>query len=283
MTQDQKRQVREALLRYTDQQTNQNEAAKQLRGISSATLSLVRSSNWQAVSDSMWQLIARQVGFYGGDWHAADTSAHLLLRILMGDAQRHHVGHYVCMPSGLGKTYTASWYMRQHDEVYYIAGNSGLNRRGIIAQLMQQTGQEEHALTKVMLLQLSAYFAERENTLLVVDDAHLLPDRALTVISRIAAAMGTHAGLLIMGNTMLHNRIVEGARLGIAGFETLYGLCRKKAVVLQQLQANDVELVCCANGITDAGVIQYITASCGSNLHHAACLITQYTRQKIAA
>jgi hypothetical protein len=64
----------------------------------------VKNHNWELLSDRLWHHVARQVGFYCGDWNAADTSAYLLLRILFSDAQHYAMTYGIAIGEGLGKT-----------------------------------------------------------------------------------------------------------------------------------------------------------------------------------
>src|SRR3954466_6351117 len=120
MTHEQKKQVRDALVRYAASFPTQNEAAESLQGISPATLSLVRNNNWELLSERLWHHIARQVGFFCGEWQPADTSSYLLLRILLGDAQHYAMTYGIAIGKGLGKTFTAHHYTRENDNTIYL-------------------------------------------------------------------------------------------------------------------------------------------------------------------
>jgi len=74
MTNEQKGQVRDALVRYVNNFDSQTKAAESLQGISSSTISQVKNHNWELLSNRLWYHIARQVGFYCGEWQPADTN-----------------------------------------------------------------------------------------------------------------------------------------------------------------------------------------------------------------
>src|SRR6185437_13725271 len=107
MTNEQKRQVRDALIRYTSNFDTQTHASESLQGISSSTISQVKNNNWELLSERLWHHIARQVGFYCGEWQPADTSAYLLLRILFSDAQHYAMAYGIAIGTGMGKTFAA--------------------------------------------------------------------------------------------------------------------------------------------------------------------------------
>ena len=64
MTTHQKKQVKEALLRYAGNFETQALADASLEGVNASTISLIKNDNWELLSDRQWPHIARQVGFY---------------------------------------------------------------------------------------------------------------------------------------------------------------------------------------------------------------------------
>src|SRR3954471_21288376 len=118
MTNEQKKQVKDALMRYVNKCGTQTIASENLDGVSTSTISLVKNCKWELISDRLWQNIARQVGFYCGEWQPADTSAYLLLRILFSDAQHYTMTYGIAFSEGLGKTFTAGRYLHEHGNVH---------------------------------------------------------------------------------------------------------------------------------------------------------------------
>src|ERR1043165_4447123 len=108
MTNEQKKQVKDALVRYAANFDTQQQAAESLKGVSASTISQIKNNNWELLSERMWHHIARQVGFYCGEWQPADTSAYLLLNILFGDAQHYAMTYGIAFAKGTGKTFTAA-------------------------------------------------------------------------------------------------------------------------------------------------------------------------------
>jgi hypothetical protein len=283
MTNEQKRQVREALLRYVANFDTQSAAAESLQGISASTISQVRNNNWELLSERLWHHIARQVGFYSGEWQPADTSAYLLLRILFSDAQHYAMAYGISIDTGLGKTFTAGHYTREQENVFYIAGNADYNRKSFIGALLNSAGLEARGTVPDMMKQFTSHMATREEPLLLIDDAHKLKDRVLHMVVLLANSMAGKAGIIIMGGTELRMRIIEGVRLKKVGFDEIYKTIGRRFISLGSLGPKDVELVCRANGIHDDAIIEYISAECGNSLHAAARLIHQYTQMNIAA
>lgn len=283
MTHEQKKQVKDALVRYMSTFSTQTEAAATLHGISLSTISQVKNHNWDLLSDRLWHHIAKQVGFYCGEWCAADTSAYLLLRILMGDAQHYGMAYGIAIGNGIGKTFSAAQYAREHENVIYAAGNSAYNRKSFLSALLAAAGKNMESSSPEMLDSLAGIVAAKDMPLLIVDDAHLLKDRVLHVLVLLANKLSGKVGLILMGNDTLRTRIVDGVRLRKPGFTEIYKTIGKRFITLGCLAPGDVAAVCQANGIHDRETIDFITEASNSNLHTAACLISEQTQQRIAA
>lgn len=282
MTNEQKRQVKDALVRYAGNFDTQTKAAESLQGISSSTISQVKNNNWELLSDRLWHHIARQVGFYSGEWQPADTSAYLLLRILFSDAQHYAMTYGISIAKGLGKTFTAHHYTRENDNTYYMSCNGQYNRKSFIATLMNSAGLQAKGSVPELMQQFADHVSETEETLLILDDAHKLKDRVLHMVVLLANSLAGKAGIVIMGGDELRTRIIEGVRLKKIGFDDIYKSIGRRFITLGSLGPKDVELVCRANGLYDEDVISHINEEC-DDLHTAVQLIMQHTEMKIAA
>lgn len=283
MTHEQKRQVKDALVRYMSNFNSQTDAAQSLEGISPSTLSQIKGHNWELLSDRIWHHAARQVGFYCGEWKAADTSAYLLMRILFSDAQHYAMAYGIAIGSGLGKTFTAAHYTRENDNVIYVAGNALHNRKSFLKAMLYAAGENAESTAPEMLKQLTTLIEAKEQTLLVIDDAQNLKDRVLLLVVLLANRLAGKAGIVIMGDNNLRARIIDGVRLKKPGFDEIYKTIGRRFITLGYLAPGDVATVCRANGLHDEDTITYISEACNNNLHTATCLITEQLQQSIAA
>jgi len=282
MTNEQKAQVRDALVRYVSGFSSQTLAAESLQGISASTISQVKNNNWELLSDRLWHTIARQVGFYCGEWQPADTGAYLLLRILFSDAQHYAMAYGIAISKGLGKTFTAGHYTRENDNTFYIACNEEYNRKTFMLSLMKGAGLDTKGSVPQMMEQFAGYITSLEEPLLILDDAHKLKDRVLHLVVLLANAMAGKAGIIVMGGNELRMRIVEGVRLKKVGFDEIYKSIGRRFITLGSLGPKDVELVCRANGVYDDDLISHITDTCDNNLHNAVQQIHE-SQMRIAA
>ncbi len=282
MTNEQKGQVRDALVRYVNGFPTQALAAESLQGISSSTISLVKNHNWELLSDRLWHHVARQVGFYCGEWNAADTSAYLLLRILFNDAQHYAMTYGIAIGEGLGKTFAATRYARENESAHYISCNEEYNRKSFLAALLHKAGLEARGTVPQMMEQYTAYLGDQAEPVILIDDAHKLKDRVLHLVVLLANSVAAKAGIVIMGSEQLRMRIIEGVRLKKVGFDEIYKAIGRRFITMGSMGAKDVELVCMANGIYSDGLIKEI-AEQSDNLHSAARLVQRQIEFRTAA
>jgi hypothetical protein len=282
MTNEQKRQVRDALVRYVNNFDTQSEAAASLDGISASTISQVKNNNWELLSDRLWHHIARQVGFFCGEWQPGDTSTYLLLRILFGDAQHFAMTYGIAINKGLGKTFTAHHYTRENENVIYLPCNGEYNRKSFMIALMHAAGLLAKGSVPDMMKVFATAMTEKENAVLILDDADQLKDRVLHLVVMLINSVAGNAGTVIMGSDQLRSRIVEGVRLKKIGFDEIYKSIGRRFITLAALAPRDVELVCRANGLYYETMIAEIAAEC-SDLHQAVHLIREKEEMKIAA
>lgn len=285
MTNEQKRQVRDALVRYASEFKTQTLAAESLQGISASTISQVKNNNWELLSERLWHHIARQVGFYCGEWQPADTSAYLLLRILLSDAQHYDMMYGIAMSEGLGKTFTAAHYARENEDVHYLAGNEHYNRKSFLDALIAETkAQKKAGSTMAEMIQLfTDHIARQSEPLIIIDDAHKLKDRVLHLVVLLANNLTGKAGIVLLGNDALRDRIVDGVRLKKPGYDEIYKSIGRRFITLHTLAPLDVKAVCRANGLYDDEIIEHIQATSNNNLHTAVSLIQMHLDTKAAA
>lgn len=283
MTNEQKRQVKDALARYVAGFPSQALAADSLQGISASTISQVKNHNWELLSDRLWLLIARQVGFYCGQWQDADTSPYLLLRILFGDAQHYTMSYGVAMPTGLGKTFAARRYTQLHAGAYTLAARADHTRKSFLSALLTTIGCQPLGTVPQMIASVTTHLATADEPLLIIDDTHLLKDRVLHMLVLLANSLAGQAGIVLLGNDTLRTRIIDGVRLKKPGYDEIYRTIGRRFITLGALGPNDVGLVCQANGLTDEQTISQLTASCQGSLHPLPALLQQITEHKMAA
>ena len=283
MTNEQKQQVRDALVRFVNKFDTQARAAENLEGISTSTLSQVRNNHWELLSDRLWYHIARQVGFFTGEWQAADTTSYLLLRILFSDAQHYGMTYGIAIGKGLGKTFTAARYAQENSNTYYIESNEQMNRKSFMTLLMKEANMSYKGAVPEMMQYFADNIEQKEEPLLIIDDAHKLKDRVLHLLVLLSNSLAGKAGIIMMGDDTLRTRIIDGVRLKKVGYDEIYKSIGRRFITLNSPGPRDVELVCNANGLYHEDVVAAVKEECNNDLHAATTLIQMHNNVRMAA
>jgi hypothetical protein len=287
MTNEQKRQVRDALVRYVANFNTQAEAASHLQDVSPSTISLIKNNNWELLSENLWRNVARQVGFYSAPDAsrvlAADTSCYQLLRILFSDAQHYAMTYGISIGKGLGKTFAARQYAQANADTFYIRGLEQYNRKSFVATLSELAGLKAQGTVPELMEQFTTAIKSKEEPIIIVDDAHKLKDRVLHLLVLLSNSLAGKAGIIIMGAEGLRMRIVEGVRLGRTGFDDIFKSIGKRFITLGSLGQQDAELVCHARGIFDEDLVRSISEAADNNLHNVTELINRHREMAMAA
>lgn len=281
MTNEQKQQVKDALMRYICEAATQNQVVP-LKGINDAVIAQVKNNNWELISEHTWYSIARQVGFYCGEWQCADTSAYMLLRILFSDAQHYAMSYGIAMANGLGKSFSARQYAREVGNTYYMPCTDTLNRKTFLVALAHAADRQLKGTVPDMMHDFVAFIREQDEPLIVIDDAHKLKDRVLHFLILLTNSLAGNCGIVIMGNDELRMRIIEGVRMNKEGYELIYKSIGRRFITLGQLGPKDITLICEANSVTDEATIAFIEKECSGTLQHIEHLVEE-ARMKTAA
>jgi len=211
------------------------------------------------------------------EWQQADTGCYLLLRILFGDAQRYAMAYGVAINTGIGKTFTSERYAAQNEEAIYIKCEETLTRRLLVIAILKALSIAPKGSAEKMQGDVIEALEKVKEPLLIIDDAQMLKDRVLHFVISLYKRLINHCGIVILGNDELRNKVVEGARMQRFSIcDEVYNTIGRRFVALGQLGPRDVELVCKANGIAEADVIDDIKDLSKGSLHNTTSLIKQY-------
>lgn len=273
MKNEQKQQVRAALLRYAATFAGKQQAAASLSGITSASIEQMMQGNYEMVTDQDWRNIARQVGFYQGGWVPADTSVFVLLRLLMDDAREFATHYAIAMAGGSGKTFAAMQYVSDYEGCCYLQADATYNMRSFMAALLGMLQINAQGTIPAMQQQLYTRLDTGNCRLLVIDNAHLLKERVLNLLLQIADMPGGKCGFVLLGNAALGARVLS-ATGNMAGIRT---------ISLSNTNPADVAMVCKANGLDIPELVERVKEESNGNMHQAQQMIRQLCGLGVAA
>lgn len=127
-----------------------------------------KGRNYSVIKDASWLVLARHYGCLDdNEWETVKTKAFITVRTHLEKCQEYGVWQVLCDRAGIGKSYAAREYAREHanviyvdcseyscksDFVKYIAGQFGLGNAGGIDRLWRDVTDELMLLYKPLLI-----------------------------------------------------------------------------------------------------------------------------------
>ena len=114
MKQTEKQSIAERLREYVASKGSQNQAARTLRQVSSATVSQILNGNWDLISDEMWRTIASQTGYEATGWRVIPTEGYNRMYDILSDARQNAQVLAVTGDAGCGKSQAVQQIADEH-------------------------------------------------------------------------------------------------------------------------------------------------------------------------
>ncbi len=254
-----KEQIRMALQAFCERKGSQNKAATALKGVSSATVSQVLNGNWDLITDEMWRNIASQIGYDRQTWNIVETRGYKRMTDLLGDAQANSLVLAVTGDAGCGKSEAVKRYEASHKNVYHLCCSEFWNRKHFMTELLRKMSVEHSGYTVAeMMEEIVTVLKKQDTPLIVLDEADKLSDQVLYFFISLYNALEDHCGIILCATQYLEKRIKRGIRQERKGYREIYSRFGKRFIPLQVVNADDIRMVCLANGIEDESDIESV-------------------------
>ena len=254
-----KEQIRTALQAFCERKGSQNKAATALKGVSSATVSQVLNGNWDLITDEMWRNIASQIGYDRQTWNIVETRGYKRMTDLLGDAQANSLVLAVTGDAGCGKSEAVKRYEASHKNVYHLCCSEFWNRKHFMTELLRKMSVEHSGYTVAeMMEEIVSVLKKQDTPLIVLDEADKLSDQVLYFFISLYNALEDHCGIILCATQYLEKRIKRGIRQERKGYREIYSRFGKRFIPLQVVNADDIRMVCLANGIEDENDIESV-------------------------
>lgn len=254
-----KEQIRTALQAFCERKGSQNKAATALKGVSSATVSQVLNGNWDLITDEMWRNIASQIGYDRQTWNIVETRGYKRMTDLLGDAQANSLVLAVTGDAGCGKSEAVKRYEASHKNVYHLCCSEFWNRKHFMTELLRKMSVEHSGYTVAeMMEEIVSVLKKQDTPLIVLDEADKLSDQVLYFFISLYNALEDHCGIILCATQYLEKRIKRGIRQERKGYREIYSRFGKRFIPLQVVNADDIRMVCLANGIEDESDIESV-------------------------
>jgi hypothetical protein len=259
LTSTQKDQIKSLLRSYVDRMGSQNKAANSLKGVSSATISLIINDNWESISEDMWLNVGKQIGWSAQQWVAVETRDYLLINRLLDDARLNSNCLAITGDSGSGKSFTLKNYAENNKRVYLLECAGFWNKKIFLQELLSSIGRDSTGLNVAeMMAEIVRALKIQDKPLIVLDEADKLNDQVLYFFITLYNCLEDHAGIVIIATDHLEKRIRKGLRLNRQGYKEIYSRVARKFIELHGVGSVDITKICQANGIEDRSIIKNI-------------------------
>jgi DNA transposition AAA+ family ATPase len=274
MTIQDKTKIKSQLQAYCERYDSQNQAARTLKGVSSALISQVLNDNWEKISEDMWRNVASQIGYAKDQWEVVETRDFKRMTALLTDAQIYHNVFAVVGEAGSGKSLAIKHYSQNHKRAHLLQCNEYWNRKYFLAELLQAMGRDYSGLTVAeMMMEATRQLKKQDSPLIIMDEADKLSDQVLYFFITIFNQLEDHCGIVLAATDHLEKRLKKGLRLNKKGYKEIYSRVGRKCIELQGVGTTDITQVCVANGIEDRNDIKKIIADSENDLRRVKRMI----------
>lgn len=277
-----KQRIAVALRNYCDRYGSQTKAAKALK-MSSTMVSQMLTGDWDKIADTQWHTAAAGIGFKEERWEAVETADFRILTAILADAQENSLVMAITGAAGSGKSYACRCFAETHPGAVVVSCDGYWTRKDLIEEILTVMGEDTAGLTlsgltrkAVRRLRMTA------RPLLILDEADKLSDRVLNAFITLYNQLEGICGIVLIATSHLEKKLISGVRHNKQGYNEIWSRLGRKCVALTGVTAQDVVLVCQANGVTDEKTIDSIIADSDSDLRRVARRV-HAARRKAAA
>ena len=274
MTHQDKIQTVEALERMITIKGSANKVAAEMPGVSPATISQMRNHNWELIAEEMWRKVAAYSGSSSNNWNHAETSTANELNQFFTDGQAHSLVMAITAKAGTGKSHLAKKFEAENKNVFLLSCNEYWDKRWFLRELLAKMGKDHAGLTlPEMMYKTTQSLKSLESPLIIMDEADKLADQVLLFFITLYNELENHCGIILMATHFLEKRIRRGVAMEKKGYREIYSRVGLRFIELEQINFQDVEKICNANGIDDIATIRSIYKDCDGDLRRVRRLI----------
>ena len=265
-----KQRIAVALRKYADRYGSQTKAAKALK-MSAGMVSQMLTGDWDKIADAQWHTVAAGIGYKEERWEAVETADFRILSAILADAQRNALVMAVTGAAGSGKSYACRHYAETHPNTVVVSCDGYWTRKDLIEEILTALGEDTAGLTLSGLTRKAVRrLRMTECPLLILDEADKLSDKVLNAFITLYNQLEGICGIILIATSHLEKKLLSGVRHNKQGYNEIWSRLGRKCVALMGVTAQDVVMVCQANGVTVEKEIDAIIADCDSDLRRVA-------------
>lgn len=265
-----KNQIKKALEDLVARKGSQAKAAASLRGVSSATISLILSGKGEEVRESMWLNLQEQL-LDKKQMAAADTAIYNEMTTLLKSAQEDRLVMSLVANAGSGKTFTSKQYEVENKEVFRVACSEFWTKNDFVDELLRSLGESSDGYSKKERITRAIEVIKRKGKpLIIFDEFDKLNDNVWFFFITLYNELENKCGIVLLSTDYIRFRIEKGLRLNKRGYNEFWSRLGRRCIKLEPIAYEDIKAVCEANGISNNSVIEDIARDSEGDLRRVA-------------
>lgn len=274
MRQTEKKAIVATLKEYCDLKGSQNAAARSISGVSGATISQMLNGQWDLISEEMWRNVASQIGYERRQWVVVHTRGFCRMTDILTDARENALVFAITGEAGCGKSESIKTFARKNKNVLHLCCNEFWNRKNFMQEMLAQLSIQAAGYTvNEMMTDIISTLKRRENPLIILDEADKLSDQVLYFFISLYNQLEDRCGIVLCATDFLEKRIRKGLKNNRKGYKEIYSRVGRKFIPIEQVNGEDVEAICIANGVEDENAIDRIIDNCDYDLRRVRRLV----------
>lgn len=262
--------VKKALEELVERKGSQAKAAASLRGVSSATISLILSGKGEEVRESMWQHLQEQL-LDGKTMKVAETAIYTELTALLASAQEDRLVMSLIANAGSGKTFASKQYEVENKEVYRVACSEFWTKNDFVDELLRSLGESSDGYSKKERINRAIeVIKKKRKPLIIFDEFDKLNDNVWFFFITLYNELEDKCGMVLLSTDYIRLRIEKGLRLNKRGYNEFWSRLGRRCVRLEPIAYEDIKAVCEANGISNSSEIEDIAKDSEGDLRRVA-------------
>jgi len=255
--------LRNYVLRYE----SQNKAANSLKGVSSATVSLILNGKTDHITPEMWRNIATQIGYKDENWDAVPTRDFQLISTFLKDAKENSLVLALTGHAGSGKSFAFRHFADFNRHVYMVTCSDYWNKKQFLVELMISMGLDSAGMSiSEMMNEIVRNLKTTDHPMLILDEADKLIDSVLYFFITLYNQLEDECGIILSATNHFEKKLRRGLALNKKGYNEIWSRLGRKCINLKGVAASDIVAICEANGITAKAEIEKIINDSESDL-----------------
>jgi DNA transposition AAA+ family ATPase len=262
MNKEIKQQIVEALRENLKKYPSANKMAIAI-GINAAQLSRILKGDWDnVISDANWLTLARKFDIAIGLQSpivAAETETYKFIVTQLSLCQQQSLSAMLCDYAGIGKTFAARHYVKQHKNAIYIDCSQVKSKQKLIRQIAKEFGVDHTGRYTDVYADLVYYLRSLDHPLIILDEAGDLDYAAFLELKALWNATEYLCGWYMMGadglkkkfERHLYNKKVGYAELFRRFGERYQRITPEGKEALEEFKRRQIAIVAKANGLTN--------------------------------